>query len=570
MNLDTQQETAVKSSHDRTLIIAGPGSGKTRTLTSRIEYLINDLKTSPHEIMSMSFTRAASNEIKDRLWEMIGEDSKKAHIGTMHSLALRYIRQYGDVININASNLTVYNETETELLLQYVAHDVGILKEGWTVPKHQVDKMFNDYYQAYVFPSEEHPAYSLFMAFRQRCQENNALTYGDLLIKFYDLIPELSKHLNIKHILVDEVQDIDTLQWGIIQRLISCFKAQLFCVGDLDQSIFSWRGAVPDYIIANQEFFSIYELINNYRSEPDIINAANQLIKNNRGRIEKDMIPAKYVEAEKNISTIYNCDSQGIVETLKTISHNNTVVLSRNHIFLRKLSRLLRTEGISHKYIGRKSSLINSNEFITLVSFLKLLVNKNDNFAFMMVYETLGISDDEYAMIRFQATSNGISHFNEWMNGEPDAAEYFRTEYANFDEAYYAFAPRIAGDINQFNDVLSENYFSDVREFLDWITTYDISEETSDEWDGLKLMTIHSSKGLEFETVIMVGLNEGVLPSKQSLRSGGDIEAERRLMYVGITRAEKMLFLTVRPTEQTFGERVVASPESRFIKEMME
>ena len=284
MELSAEQSAAVKTASKKALVLAGAGSGKTRVLISRIQYLIENKKVSPHEILSFTFTRKAAGEMKKRLETEIGSQAYKVTMGTMHGVALNYLQRFGELVGLNPGKITVYSSWEEQYLLKEVAMELGYHSgKAWKkIKKGDVEHVFNIFYTtgAWGCSDNEHEI-TLMEAFFARCKENNALTYGTILTTFWELIPEITQFLNIRHIMVDEVQDNDPLQWSIVNKLCRQCNASLFAVGDIRQSIFSFRGAYPEYLILNQNQFDLYNLQDNYRSLPDIVDAANKLISHN-------------------------------------------------------------------------------------------------------------------------------------------------------------------------------------------------------------------------------------------------------------------------------------------------
>ncbi|MFH2074152.1 MAG: ATP-dependent helicase [Pseudomonadota bacterium] len=285
--LDFQQQQAVETESWRAMVIAGAGSGKTRVLTERIAHLIENCKVSPSEILAMTFTRKAAGEMQSRLEERIGNSAFGLCLGTMHALALRMINRFGEVIGLKSRKVTIYSEWEEAYLLRDVALEMGLYdgKKWKGMKAGDVMSVLGGYYQRGVEPEDSDPVHDIFRAFIQRCRENNAMTYGGLMVGLRLLIPTMAKYLNIKHILVDEVQDIDHLQWDIILEMEKQFGAALFVVGDVDQSIYEWRGAAPEYLVNHRTEFDIISLEQNYRSLPDIVDAANRLIEHNAMRL---------------------------------------------------------------------------------------------------------------------------------------------------------------------------------------------------------------------------------------------------------------------------------------------
>ena len=289
VNLDPQQLEAVQTESLRALVLAGAGSGKTRVLVERIAYLIEEKKVSPYECLAITFTRKAASEMRERLTERLGPQAHNITIGTIHSVALRFLHRFGDLIGYRARSITVYSEWEEQFLLKEVARDLGIYKNGtWTPRKKIIDNVFLSWY-AYGSVPEEGKELELLQAFNARCRENNAITFGALQVKFFHLLPKIAQYLKFRHVLVDETQDNDYRQWQIINAICELTGASLFAVGDIDQSIYRFRGAVPEYLVKTQDEFDVYRLENNYRSLPEIVEAANNLIKHNTERLPKTM-----------------------------------------------------------------------------------------------------------------------------------------------------------------------------------------------------------------------------------------------------------------------------------------
>ena len=575
VDLDQQQRQAVTTDSRRGLVLAGAGSGKTRVLTERIAHLIENEKVSPFEVLSFTFTRKASQEMKSRLEDRIGHQANKVTMATMHAIALQMIHRFGDVIGLKSKGVTVYSEWEESYLLKEVATEMGVFKKTWKIPKKEINQMFADYYQQGIIPDKDRPGHDLFQAFIGRMKENNALSYGALLIGFELLIPTLAKHLHYRHILVDEVQDIDLLQWNIIERLTEAFNASLFVVGDISQSIYEWRGAAPDYLLDHGHLFDIYRLETNYRSREPIVTAANRLIEHNEMRLPLEMRSIKETDGPSwenpVIKVVKNQDSKRLIDAL-SVKMENTAILCRVHAPLAKLSQLLDGAGIEHTYIGKKTALTNSEEFRRFHAFLKLIVNPYDNFAFLLIRELMGISRKHYSEIRVEAAESGYSHFQVYQNkkGGNDFATLCRP--GSFEHTILNIQSIIEDptdpefDCSEIVQFCLDNKQKDIQSYLDWLATVDLQDEISDSNDGLQLMTIHAAKGLEWQTVIIAGTNEGLLPSKQAINND-EIESERRLAYVAWTRAEERLILTVRPETREYNGKIYHNPISRFIKE---
>lgn len=580
MNLDPQQKAAVETQSRRALVVAGAGSGKTRVLTERIAHLIEHEHVSPYEILCWTFTRKAASEMRARLVDRIGVQAHRITMGTMHAVALQMLRRFGELAGYKPANLTVYGAWEEEFLLKEVAREIGFLKKSWKVPKKDVDRAFSDYYERGIEPGADDPCRPLFTHFLTRCVENNALTYGGLLIALKRLIPAITTYLRIRHILVDEVQDIDPLQWSIINDMCSAFSATLFVVGDVDQSIYSFRGAVPEYLVAHQREFDVFHLETNYRSYTEIVEASNRLIRHNAQRIYKTMRAARASGGPSRVIVEKGLDSAALSDLLTQHIGESIVVLARVHALLKKLSNELTDRGVPHTYVGRKSALTNSEKFLRYHAFLKLFANPYDNFSFLLVKDLIGLDATDYSLIRVKAVTfeYGMSHFQAWKAVHRDAWEEFFRDTDRDPPAILLRLGELLGDplplyyeAQRFAmEWFAANPGSTVKDYLDWLATYDLQDELSDQQDeGLVLSTIHGAKGLEWPTVIVAGCNEGILPSKQAI-AADEIEEERRLMYVAMTRARDHLVIAVRPECTEKEGRVYKSPASRFVVELEE
>jgi len=587
--LSEEQQAAVETESVQALVLAGAGSGKTRVLTERIAHLIENRKVSPYEILSFTFTRKSAGEMRKRLEDRIGADAHKITMGTMHGVALNYLQRFGEMIGLRPGKITVYSSWEETYLLKDVAMELGYhTGRAWKgVKKKEVDSVFYDYYTRLFYPANgEKPEHEILRAFLDRCRENNALTYGTILTAFYALLPKIFNFLNIRHIMIDEVQDNDPLQWNTVNQFCKLCNASLFAVGDLDQSIYSFRGADPEYLIRHTHEFDVYRLQTNYRSAPEIVEGANRLIEHNQNRLEKTMEAVKFDgNIPDNPVHFTNFDSTMIAENLVNMPAGpNTALLARNHFLLEKVSRLLDESGFNHEYVGKATALTNSEEFRRFHAFLKLIVNPFDNFSFLLIRDIIGISLEEFGRIRVAAAHAGKSHFQVWMDSDTnDPAtwpKWFNESIAVSNDVNSVYFNMNDIEIFNFEDeniieffyawiVDGENHLQSLQAYLDWLSTFDIQDEIKDDTEYLQLMTIHASKGLEWPTVIIAGLNEGIFPSKHALRNLDEMEGERRLAYVAFTRAEDQLILTSRPLEKD-SEMKVKNPVSRFVGEAVE
>ena len=579
ISLDPDQLKAATTTSTNALVCAAPGSGKTRTLVERAAWLIEEQKISPFEIVLVTFTRKASQEMRERIGACIGAAANKITIGTFHSIALRLLHRFGDLIGYKPKNITVYGEWEESILLKECARDLAIYNgKTWKIRKNDVDAVFSAYYDCGKEPSEGSPCYKLFKDFMGRCRENCSMTYGGLLLGIRQLLPYIAKYLQWKHLMVDEAHDNSIFQWDLIRDIQAYTGCSLFAISDPDQAIYSWRGAYPQYIVDHAKDFDVYMLERNYRSLPEIVEAANRLIEHNSERLPKTMRATRNLDVSsfdidtEVVQTLTGCDSvelANVVAAWKYWGHGSVAVLSRIHVLLEKLSEELTAIGVPHVKIGRKTELTNSEEFRRIHAFLKLIVNPYDNFSFMLIREKVGLSREQYNAVRLAATQMSASHYQAWVKSSFTLPEFMQYDWNGGDYPLFTVIAHMQDSVAISDDILdfitawiSDNPTGTVAEYLDWLATWDIQDEIADEEnkDKVTLCTIHAAKGLEFPVVIVAGCNEGILPSKRAV-SAGDIEEERRLMYVAATRAEDRLIITVRPETED-------SPRSRFIGEM--
>lgn len=577
MELSTEQEKAVFTKSKTALCLAGAGSGKTRVLIGRIQNLLENCQVSPYEVLACTFTRKAGKEMSERLEKSVGNSAHRVNIGTLHSVALKMIQRFGEFIGLNPGKITVYSSWEEGYLLKDVCKELGYYNgKNWKgVKKKEIDEAFYLFYTRKKRNEREYIANEIMDAFFLRCRENNALTYGMIMTEFLELIPKISKMLNYRHVLVDEVQDLDPLQWRIIKLICSICKASLFAVGDDSQSIYSFRGADPDYIIRNQDKFDIYKLRDNYRSDGYIVKAANKLIKHNVNRLDLEMNAIRQYESPVQILT--NMDSIKIVEEIKEkpVEYDgNVAILGRNHFLLEKLSRLLSESGVDHEHIGKKTAFTRSENFRRVHAFLSLAVNPFDNFSFLLCREHFGVDIPTYKAIRLKAVQDNKSHYQvvseNPFNDALDSFNLYAKDQSFIELIDWIHSVGFEFDPNPVIDFIEEYFFANnkptIQEYLDWLTLYDVQDEIKDEPKKLQLMTIHASKGLEWSTVIIAGMNNGILPSFRSKNRQNELESERRLAYVAFTRAMNILILTSRPINK---EAKVQCPPSQFIKESL-
>lgn len=569
--LDAAQMAAVTTESKLAMVVAGAGAGKTRVLVERIAYLVEKKKVQPEEIIAMTFTRKAARQMRERLQSRLGSTANKVAIGTIHALALGYIKLYGDKLGLRSHLVSVYGPWEEAFLLRSTAK---MLKASGPVT------VMGEYYKTGIPPADDHPQKRIFDVFMHQLRRNNAMTFGMLVIGMSKLVDDIVKR-QIRHLLVDEVQDIDPVQWGVIYGIRNANPdISAFIVGDIDQSIYEWRGAAPETMLTLEDVWDVYKLEENYRSRSEIVDAADRLIQHNVRRIPKRMIANRQrEEGDESFPLVLatEVDSAAAARMVQYLNKGgeSVAVLSRNHVLLVKLSQELDLINVPHNYCGRDSKLMQSEPFRRVHSILQLVNNNYDNFSFTLAREIMGVADEEYSRIIIRSIDDGRSHLTCWFEnfGEPKWTDFFA---AGHDVSFFELLEDLQGLIEGSGIDVAKSLSmamdlaqrgATLGEYLEYIATYDIQEDVPENIEGVQLMTIHAAKGLEFHTVVLVGWNEGLLPSSQSIPD--EIEQERRLAYVALTRARDRLFVTTRP-EQTEDKRgkVYTNSVSRFISEL--
>ena len=601
-NLNNEQRLAVETTAGPLLVLSGAGTGKTRVLTTRIAYILNKGLCSKYEILAMTFTNKAANEMKSRLTKLSNGQWYPDGVwcGTFHSICLRILRAnaeraglrrdfiiYGedDQKNVIKSLLTSSTKTPADYVEEFSA-----IKDKGLIALKNTDKLFN--------------------AYNAELMRLNAVDFGDIILhvlELFDKNPDiLSRYQNqFKYILVDEFQDTNNAQMEFLQMLTRGIECpNICCVGDDDQSIYSWRGAEIKHILNFEKTFPAAQIIRletNYRSTSNILNAANSLIRHNQGRLGKDL------RAE-------NKDSVGepvYVLTLPTdrdeariiadaIIREDTTDFTKFALLIRagSLSRIFEEEfasrGIPYKLIGA-TKFYDRMEIRDVIAYLRLMVYPFDDMSFLRVIAKPRRGFGERAIANLRAAGGALmdglrnakltpklraaadeflSAFDfEWASMPPrDAARQLleRTGYMKmWSESRDADAPDRISNIRELLTSVISKYDS-LPEFLEqaalMMTDDNDTADTPQNTNTVSIMTIHAAKGLEFDTVFLPAWEEGIFPNDRAINEGA-VEEERRLAYVAITRARRRCVISNSMMRFVFGSRQYNSP-SRFITEM--
>ena len=639
--LNKQQKEAVLHTEGSMLVLAGAGSGKTRVLTARISNLVKN-GVNPYSIMAVTFTNKAAKEMQARLSSILGEDVvKKMWVGTFHNICGRILRQ--DLVNYKSpegrtwdNNYVIYDETDSMALIKNAIKKLNL--DDKTYPpklvKSYISTAKGKMQNAYAFATHARDFRSQRIAevydlYEKALQENNAIDFDDMLlltVNLFETNKEVQeKYFNrFKHVLVDEFQDTNLSQYKLINGLYTNNLAEnelkgrsLFVVGDVDQSIYSWRGADYTIILNFQNDFRNSQLIKleqNYRSTGCILNAANAVIVNNKQRVSKNLYSNK---GEGDKITLFEALDEGHEAKFiaRSISSNSTSktnyedfsILYRTNAQSRAIEEALIAEGIPYKILGGLK-FYDRKEIKDVIAYLKLVYNTSDsqslkriinvpkrsignatiqkveelasqnNIAIYDVIENIELYEElsgktaiklkEFSKIikKLQLAKEKfpLHEFITYVLDETGYLKELKAEDSEDAEARILNLQELVNVAKEFEPEEPENVLGEFLAQVALVSDVDDLEEGS---SSVTLMTIHSAKGLEFPIVFLAGLEEGIFPHGRSLNDNSEMEEERRLMYVGITRAMKKLYMSCAKKRQMWGEYRYNEP-SRFINEI--
>ncbi len=623
--LNPVQKQAVLSSDRALLILAGAGSGKTKVLTSKIAYRILEEGLAPSSVLAFTFTNKAAGEMKERVSRLLARPVDGLWIGTFHSICARLLRRDIDRLGYT-SRFTIYDSQDQKTLMKHVMKDVGGQPEGMS-PSAVLNKISSFKNQGLDWEEAEKQAQFGLDPFIVRCfkryerekKKNNSLDFDDLIGKTLELFrsfPEIRDRYRkqFQAIFVDEYQDTNEAQYRLILALTGR-DARICVVGDADQSIYGWRGAeIKNILNFEQDFSGAKTLLleQNYRSTKNILNAANELIHHNQERKDKNL----WTENETGSPVSFHSFSGDREEAMQVVawmeeeqaqgsSYGDMAVLYRTNAQSRSYEEALLREGIPYKIVGGLK-FYDRAEIKDLVAYLNLLVNPTDDVAFLRIINqpkrgigqaTLtdlqricadfglslmdGLEEEEVLHQLTNAQRKKLGPFTELFHhlqsylSKPltDLGEevYEASGYREMLETSHAVEDQSRMEnIRSFLDALAQfqedNPEAGLVDYLEDLSLMSDLDKTKQEEDGVRLMTIHSAKGLEFPIVFLGGLEEGLFPSRMTMDEG-NLEEERRLMYVAMTRAEKKLYLTRAENRMLYGRTMPQLP-SRFIEEL--
>ena len=626
--LNEMQKEAVFCTEGPLLVLAGAGSGKTRVLTHRIAYLMEEKQVNPWNILAITFTNKAAGEMRERVDKQVEHGAESVWVSTFHSMCVRILRRHIEFLGYE-TNFSIYDTDDQKTLLKQVYKNLKIdsrmykervvlgqishAKDRLISPEKFLEKAGTDYYQRKVG--------EIYLEYQKALKKNNALDFDDLIVKCVELLicqPQVLDYYQerFRYIMVDEYQDTNRAQFELVRLLAGKYK-NLCVVGDDDQSIYKFRGADVGNILSFEESYPgarVIKLEQNYRSTQNILDAANGVIKNNRGRKEKTLWTANG-QGEKicyrQFDQAYE-EADFIVRDIlrKEYPYQDCAVLYRTNAQSRLLEEKCLQHNIPYRLVGGVN-FYQRKEIKDILSYLKTIANGNDDLAVNRIINVpkRGIGAATMGKITIFASANDYSLYDALLRARvvpgvgkaadkigrfTDLIQDFRRRLENPEYSLRQLMEEVLeetgykAELDDEDDVEGQSRLENIEELVNKAVLYAREAEAPslngfleevalvaevDQLDAsenrVTLMTLHSAKGLEFDHVYLSGLEDGLFPSFRSVASDdpGDVEEERRLCYVGITRAKKTLVLTAARMRMINGETRY-SKTSRFLKEV--
>ena len=625
--LNGKQYEAVINTEGPCLVIAGAGSGKTKVLTHKIAYIMGEKKALPWNILAITFTNKAANEMKERIEGLVGEAGKDMWIGTFHSICVRILRKFIDRIGFESSFI-IFDSSDQKTLIKQCMKELEIddkLLNDRSIAS-EISNAKNDMLEPDAYILKAHGDFrkekiaNVYTLYQKRLKANNAIDFDDIInytIKILMENPDVLEYYSNKfqYILVDEYQDTNKSQFTLVTMLASK-HGNITAVGDNDQGIYSFRGADISNILNFEKDFpgtKIIKLEQNYRCTGNILKVANEVIKNNEVKYDKKLWTENEVG---NLPKVFSADNEYeegryIAEQIEHLRRNEKykysdfAVLYRMNTQSRAIEEILRRESIPYKIIGGLK-FYERKEIKDTISYLRLVQNTSDNLSLNRIINEpkRGIGKTSLDNIAQVAEQNNVSMYEIIKNADQYGLNrvYLNSrEFINCMEEIIAkkdeltiteLIKKILKDtgytksLENENTVEAENRLANLDEFL--TAAMEFEEESADNGlsdflegitlasdldnmeeteENVTLMTLHSAKGLEFPVVFLVGMEEGIFPGYKSIGEQSELEEERRLCYVGVTRAKENLFLTNSKQRTTFGS-TTHNPPSRFLQEI--
>ena len=616
-NLNERQKEAVTNVDGPMLILAGAGSGKTKVLTTKVAYLIEEKNIRPENILAITFTNKAAKEMKERIYKLVGKDAFYIQISTFHSFGLKILKENYEFLGYQ-NNFTILDSDDSLSVVKKIMKELNIdsTKYNYKAIRNAISNNKNEMIDPITFERFVHTDYDevikkVYEKYEKTLKINNSIDFDDLLILPLKLFKEYPKILmeyqdRYKYVFIDEYQDTNEPQY-ILSKMISAKYRNITVVGDADQAIFTWRGANYKNILNFEKDYNEAKTVlleENYRSTKTILNAANNVIKNNKIRKEKNLWTQNeegkkiiYYKAfdEKDESNYVVTQIKKLIEE-KNVSPNDICVLYRANAQSRVVEEAFLTSNISYNIVG-SYAFYNRKEIKDLIAYLKLLYNEKDDISLLRIinYPKRGIGNKVIENLNIIASAEEKSLYEVIDSGKELEFKKMIEEIKK-EEEHSSLTELIEIVLEKTGirkslqeektleaDIRLENLeeFKSITksfeeregnvslgEFLDELSLVsDVSEQKNYDDERVTLMTMHAVKGLEYDYVFVVGFEEGLFPHNNSFESNEELEEERRLCYVAITRAKKRLYLVNARSRILYG-KVSSNIPSRFINEI--
>ncbi len=614
-DLNKEQQKAVLETEGPLLILAGAGSGKTRVLTTKVAYLIEEAGISPYNILAITFTNKAAKEMSNRLYRLIGDKAKNVQVSTFHSFGVKILRENFKYLGYD-KNFIIMDSEDSISVIKKILKEKGIDPKIYNpnAIKNKISSCKNEMmspkdYEKYVASDFEKIVLLVYELYEDTLKKNNSIDFDDLLIlpiKLFRENPNILQNYQerFQYILIDEYQDTNEAQY-ILTKMISAKYRNICCVGDVDQSIYSFRGANYKNILNFEKDYKdakTIKLEQNYRSTTNILDAANDVIKNNKERKDKKLWSDKGTGDKITYYRAFNGidEAQYVAREIKNLINNgieyeNIAVLYRTNSQSHVIEEEFLKNKIPYKIVGG-IGFYSRKEIKDVLAYLRLIYNEKDNISLLRVINTpkRGVGSKTISNLIEKANNEGKSIYEVIVSGK-------ELEFKNIIEKLKKFSESltITELVDKILDItgIRKEYESDktlesdirlenleelktvtrtfeekegivsLEDFLYEVSLVSDVNEYDEDKNRVSLMTVHSVKGLEFDYVFITGLEEGIFPHMNSLMNNSDLEEERRLCYVAITRAKEKLYLVNARLRMMFGHDCTNLP-SRFIGEI--
>ncbi|MCQ4162074.1 UvrD-helicase domain-containing protein [Roseomonas sp. GC11] len=627
--LNPEQRAAVETVDGPLLVLAGAGTGKTRVLTTRFAHILMTRRAFPSQVLAVTFTNRAAKEMRERVSAILGQPAEGLWLGTFHALCARMLRRHAELVGLN-SNFSILDTDDQMRLLKQVMEAAGVDMKRW--PPQALMGIIQRWKDrglvpARITPAEDsdfanHRARSLYAAYQERLKQLNATDFGDLMLHVVEVLrahPDVlaQYHRSFRYILVDEYQDTNTIQYLWLRLLAqrpNPAERNICCVGDDDQSIYSWRGAEIENILRFEKDFpgaTIVRLESNYRSTAPILGAAAGLIAKNAGRLGKTLRPGRADAAGEKVRVVSLWDSEeearmvgSRIEAARRAGHDlsEIAILVRAGFQTRAFEERLITLGIPYRVVGGQK-FYERAEIRDAMAYLRVVNQPADDLAFERIVNTpkRGLGDTALRALHEVARAEGIplvaaawkmvtggamrpkprqalhellEGFARWraalaQEGHVVVAATLLEESGYTDMWKQDKSPEAPGRLDNLKELLrAMAEFESLAGFLEHVALVMENDEQS-EGGRVGLMTLHAAKGLEFDMVFLPGWEEGLFPHQRALDEGGEkgLEEERRLAYVGITRARRNCIISHAANRRIYANWTSAIP-SRFLDEL--